>query len=443
MDGATESDISGATGQSYTAVAADVGKTLRVKASFVDDLDNDEGPLTSLATAEVVPVNTAATGAPAIGGPARVGHVLTASAADISDADGKTKAENGDPGYAYTYQWVRVDGADESDIPGATSESYTVAAADLGKTLKVEVSFVDDRGNDEGPLGSAATAAVELPEVTIAAEATTRIFREHSVIFILTRPEAPANALTVTVNLTQEKPYLANLSHRVTFPAGSATATLVIPAGDFRAFPTGSVIEKGTLTGTVADGDDYDVGTPASATVDILISLTFTVEMVQNTVSEESGDKIVFKVIARTGEGAPAPTSTIYIAVQTANGTAMTNYDLVPVSIIIHFHADQFAADGSVYKAERTIEVEIIDDHFPDSGETFQVNLWNAPNGSADYLNNLVGPDGTRCVSEHGSPLCRWTATITDSDPEGPYIEEIAITSSPASQLIVLRRARR
>ena len=104
--------------------------------------------------------NSAATGAPTISGSAQVGHILTASTPGISDADGKTKAESGDAGYAYSYQWVRVDGTNETYVSGATQETYTAAAADAGKTLMVTVSFVDDRGNAEGPLTSAATAAM-------------------------------------------------------------------------------------------------------------------------------------------------------------------------------------------------------------------------------------------------------------------------------------------
>ena len=96
--------------------------------------------------------NNAATGAPAITGTAQVGQTLTAGTSGIMDADGLTT-----PGY--TYQWVRVDGSTESDISGATSSTYTLVAADLGKTIKVKVSFTDDASTDE-TLTSAATAAV-------------------------------------------------------------------------------------------------------------------------------------------------------------------------------------------------------------------------------------------------------------------------------------------
>ena len=62
------------------------------------------------------------------------------------------------PGYAY--QWIRVDGSTEADISGATSSIYTPVAADLGKTIKVKVSFTDDASNAE-TLTSAATTAVD------------------------------------------------------------------------------------------------------------------------------------------------------------------------------------------------------------------------------------------------------------------------------------------
>ena len=55
--------------------------------------------------------------------------------------------------------------ADDTDISGATTSSYTVVAADAGKTIKVQVSFTDDDGNEES-VSSAATAAVTQPPLT-------------------------------------------------------------------------------------------------------------------------------------------------------------------------------------------------------------------------------------------------------------------------------------
>ena len=92
--------------------------------------------------------NSAATGAPAIAGTARVGETLTASATSVADLDGLTNA-------TFTYRWL----ADDIEINGATGSSYTLAAADRGKAIKVRVSFADDRGNAES-LTSTATATV-------------------------------------------------------------------------------------------------------------------------------------------------------------------------------------------------------------------------------------------------------------------------------------------
>ena len=98
--------------------------------------------------------NSAATGAPTIGGTARVGESLTASTSDIADADGLANA-------SFTYQWL----ADDLDISGATGSSYTVVTADAGKVIKVTVSFTDDAGNEES-VTSAATAVVTQPPLT-------------------------------------------------------------------------------------------------------------------------------------------------------------------------------------------------------------------------------------------------------------------------------------
>ena len=108
-------------------------------------------------TVSVKVANFVPTGAPGISGTAVVGEELTATTAGISDGDGTTRAEAGDTGYAYAWQWIRVDGSTETDITGETSKTYTLVAADDGKNVKVKaVSFKDDRDNAEGPLTSEA-----------------------------------------------------------------------------------------------------------------------------------------------------------------------------------------------------------------------------------------------------------------------------------------------
>ena len=96
----------------------------------------------------LVVTDAPATGQPTISGGGQVGKTLTAATDDIEDLDGLPTTPT------FTYQWVRVDGLTDTDIPGATSETYTLTASDLGKQIKVKVSVTDSRGHAEGPLTS-------------------------------------------------------------------------------------------------------------------------------------------------------------------------------------------------------------------------------------------------------------------------------------------------
>ena len=149
---ADDAEINGATAATYTLADADVGKAIRVKVTFTDDEGNAES-LTSAATASVAArPNSQATGAPTISGTVQAGEALTASTSGIADDDGLTNV-------TYSYQWVRNDGSSDTDILGATDSTYTLVAADQGKTIKVKVSFTDDADNEE-TLTSTATAEV-------------------------------------------------------------------------------------------------------------------------------------------------------------------------------------------------------------------------------------------------------------------------------------------
>ena len=151
-DASTDTDISGQTGSTYTLVSADVGKTIKVRVGFTDDLGHEEN-LVSAATTAVQPrPNTPATGAPTISGTAQVGETLTADVSGITDADGLTNV-------SYTYQWSANDGTTDTDIRGATNSTYTLSDDDVGKTIKLRVSFTDDANNSE-TLTSDATATV-------------------------------------------------------------------------------------------------------------------------------------------------------------------------------------------------------------------------------------------------------------------------------------------
>ena len=151
---ADDADISEETGSTYALTEADEGKTVKVQVSFTDDAANEE-TLTSTATDAVAGLpNSPATGAPTITGTAQVGETLTAETTGIADTDGLDNA-------SFAYQWL----ADDADISEETGSTYALTEADEGKTVKVQVSFTDDAGNEETLTSTATDAVAGLPNL--------------------------------------------------------------------------------------------------------------------------------------------------------------------------------------------------------------------------------------------------------------------------------------
>jgi len=135
--GGTCTAISGATGATYTLTGADIGSTLRVVVTAV----NDAGTTTSTSAPSMVisadpPVNT---GAPTLSGATRDGATLTADRGTWT----------GTPTVSYAYQWRRCDtaGASCADIAGATNASYALAPADVGATVRIAVTATNAGGS--------------------------------------------------------------------------------------------------------------------------------------------------------------------------------------------------------------------------------------------------------------------------------------------------------
>jgi hypothetical protein len=141
--------ISGATGSTLVLTQAQVGKTITVAARYTDIFGTLES-VTSSATTAVANVNDAPTGSVTISGSATRGQTLTA-ANTLADVDGIPTSGSG----AISYQW-RADGA---PISGATSSSFLLTQAQVGKAVSVTASYTDSGGTTES-VTSSATAAV-------------------------------------------------------------------------------------------------------------------------------------------------------------------------------------------------------------------------------------------------------------------------------------------
>ncbi len=134
---------------------------------------------------------------------ASVAGDATTATTGIADADGLTSP-------TYTYQWIRVNGdgmSNPADIPDATFDTYTLATADLGKKLRVQVRFTDDENHTE-ELTSAAypasgtVAAAPTPNLTVGSPSVTNNNPEPGEVFTLSATvtntgdkDAPATTL--------------------------------------------------------------------------------------------------------------------------------------------------------------------------------------------------------------------------------------------------------
>ncbi|WP_221234700.1 hypothetical protein [Sphingomonas aerophila] len=136
--------ITGATSQTYTLVAADVGTAVSVRVTASNSAGNATAISAATGSVSALVVAPANTVAPSISGTAQQGQVLTASPGTWSGTS---------PSYAYA--WLRNGTA----ISGATSSTYTLVAADVGTTIQVRVTASNSAGNATATSASTSSVA--------------------------------------------------------------------------------------------------------------------------------------------------------------------------------------------------------------------------------------------------------------------------------------------
>jgi hypothetical protein len=143
-------DIPNATGPTYTPQASDVGSTIeaRVVASNGGGSATAVSPPTAVVIAASAPVNSYVPVITPLGEPG-VGVTYNASAGSWT----------GTPVIGYAYQWLRCDasGTTCQPITGANWTSYVLTAADLNRSLEVEVTATNSGGSQ---------TAISLPSST-------------------------------------------------------------------------------------------------------------------------------------------------------------------------------------------------------------------------------------------------------------------------------------
>lgn len=151
--------IPGATQQTHTLQAADVGHRLRVQVTAIDANGELSAAIASDPTGATVSASDAAPAAPAsitppvIRGDAVNGETLTARVGQWT----------GVPAPAFTFLWLRCDAAGGgcAAIPGATSSTYVLTAADVATRLRVQVTATNSE--DATVVQSEPTPLVTVP----------------------------------------------------------------------------------------------------------------------------------------------------------------------------------------------------------------------------------------------------------------------------------------
>ncbi|MGV2930283.1 DUF4347 domain-containing protein [Vreelandella venusta] len=269
-------EIAAATDETYTLTQVDVGAAISVRASYTDQQGTAEA-VTSAATDSVANVNDAPTGDVIITGDAIEDETLTADTSALADEDGLG---------AFSYAWK----ADDTAITGATSSTYTLTQAEVGKAITVEVSYTDDQGTAEA-VTSAATDSVAnvndapagdiiitgdaIEDETLTADTSaladedglgtfsyvwkaddTAITGATSSTYTLTQAEV-GKAITVEVSYTDQQGTAEALTSAATESVANVNDA---PAGDI--IITGDAIEDETLTAdTSALADEDGLGT--------------------------------------------------------------------------------------------------------------------------------------------------------------------------------------
>ena len=319
-------------------------------ARIEDAAGNDAAGLTGQAVTNETPTaNEAPTGAPSITGTAQVGDVLTASISDIEDGDGLDNV-------VFAYQWLANDGTDDTEIAGATGATHEVAPAQVGKTLKVRVTFTDDGGTEE-VLTSVATEGVVVP-LTAVFEAVPAehdgssvfIFRvrfnlEPKVGFRVLRDES-FDVTGGTVKKARRVNGRNDLREIHVEPEGVGDVTVTLPGG--RACGT---------EGAICTADDKVLSNTETATVQGPPALS-----VADALAEE-GVEATLEFVVTLSRVAAGP---VTVAYATTDGTAQAGQDYTATSGTLTF------APGVT---THTIAVPVLDDAHDDTEETFTLTL--------------------------------------------------------------------
>ena len=412
-----------------TRTAAGVNSGTRYTVQYRARNDEGEGPWSPSGFGSS---RAHATGMPDITGTAEVTQTLTAGTSGISDGNGKSKAENGDVGFAYTYQWVRRVGGTDSNISGATSRTYTLTAADEGNKVKVKARFTDNAGYAEGPLTSSAYPATgtiaPAPDPELSFANTNITVDEDAGTVTLTVELDPASAGTVTVDFaTSDQTALAGVDYTaasgtLTFAASETSKTITVPILNDTAYdPT----QRFRVTLSNASGATLPTSPWANVNINNDDAVP-TASIANVTVGEGAGTMTLTLALDRLSNG-DITYSTVTASV---SGTATVADDYV--AFLQGGSRDFTVPAGNLSQA---FNITVVDDSLGETNETIGI-VWtkflshDATPASIFFTGTITDNDTA------GVTLSKSTLTVTEQDTTGDTYT-VVLNSEPTADVVV------
>ena len=171
----------------------------------------------------------------------------------------------------------------------------------------VTVTIEPGAGYDVGSPSSASVPVLDIPDLTITADAAS-VTEGTDVGFTITADSAPSSSIRVQVSVTGTGEHLTGTTPtEVTLSSGSTTAWVVLQTKD-----DGADASSGSVTVTIEPGAGYDVGSPSSASVPVTDgdALAPNLTITADAASVTEGTSVGFTITADS-----APSSSIRVQV--------------------------------------------------------------------------------------------------------------------------------
>ena len=274
--------ISGAKSSTYKLTAGDVGKYVNVTVT-ASNLGG-QASVTTTSVGPVLPPAPVNTTAPSLTGTAEQGKTLSVTNGSWS---------NGPTSYSYAWEHCNSSGSC-SPIPGATSSSYTLSAADIGATIICVVTASGPGGQTAASSGKTASVAAaptpagSLPTTTSLLASPTSAVTNQPVTLIatVTSVVSTSTALWGTVTFDDGGAPIEGCAEMAVTPSGQS-ATVACSASFAASSASLSAVFSpsagSVLAGSVSPGETVVVGLDSTSTtldvspkVDVGANTTYT-----------------------------------------------------------------------------------------------------------------------------------------------------------------------